>query len=311
MDYFTKYDDYLKFLDQDKYKNYFDALNLYYLDDPRQICPVCNKIGIVKSKDAEGNLTMKCVHDCGWNMVIKSPEYINVYHVRKNKIGELNELLYQLTDTTEFNKIKNQYLNTKHDLDEIDEIFEQQQNEKKKLIDEKFETFSQLVELFYQRKKLFNEIKNPIPNVTKLKLIDIFKNEKGTLSDTRIKSIAKDYDLNYDDLINWFAWLKTSKAYIDVKTELDKVSKELENDKKQLEDINLNLLIIDPVIIEKKDVKRKVKEAEIPKKISPKKLPIKKIVVKKSPVKKPLVKKVVKKPIPTSGQKKIKVKKLR
>lgn len=255
MTYLDKYNEYVNFMESGGMKNYNNAMKIFLDKNPSQICPNCQKSGIIKNVLADGKIEMKCKDTkCGWNMTIIPAKTINLYNELSNKNKDTIELLFKLiTDRDNFKKNKEEYLKSKKQLDEIKNVFKKQTETEDKIEKEKFDLSDNMMVLYYQRKNVFKEITNKINSKKTRYMLDLYKNEKE-ISDNRISQLSKQLDLPKDDIKNFLKWLNISKQYIDIQLKLNKVSEEIEEQKNIMKDISNNFMTTLPIITENKKI---------------------------------------------------------
>lgn len=287
MNYFDRYQSSIKYQESDAYKEYDKFLHMFYNTNPKQMCPKCNKPGIIKKITDDGNIEMLC-EACDWKVIIKPAEYINLYKTYSKKKQEDDILLYELLTTKDFLETKNKYLDQKKHVKQINEIFLEQENILNQLLSKKINTLSEFLILYYKRKEIFNKIHKPIPN--RKMLMEIYNNEYKSIGESRINSIAKQLKVTPADIKNILLWIDFVHKYIRLQKEFDKINNEIIDYNNKIKHINDNLIINIPNITEgSKKVEPKIKQTEQP-------VERKIIKVKKSDM------------IPSSGEKKIKIK---
>lgn len=237
------YDEYIKFIESDKYKEYLNDLKIFYNKNTDQKCPKCNKNTLKKISNNEFK-EIKCQNPkCNYHIKITVPNKINYFQLFNKFKNEKDNKLYQLTlsDETNFNKIKNEYLKLNKDFKEINNIINKQ-SIKINEIDEK------ILNNNLESYKLYNSIKN-IKNIDiNLKnsndLLILFKNEKKLTQD-RLKQIAKKLNIPFENVNKYYEWYNLSLKYIQFKKnniDLNKEKYQILND-----NINLNENLLDKV----------------------------------------------------------------
>lgn len=248
MNYTDKYSKYIDFLASKDYKEYINGLRLFFNNSPNQLCPKCNKPTIEKAYD-NGIIYMKCTNPkCDWKLSIETAEYKDLYKTLYDDKKSSKELLYQLLNTDDFSSTKEKYLAEKTEIKSIVDIFEMQQKELDKKITEKIELYSEISIMYYKRKQIFSQIEKSIDSKLKHALLDIYKNEYKTMTDSRYKSVSKQFNISISDLKNVLLWFDISVKYIEKQTKLSELNKNIEEYEEYIENINNNLMVKLPVI---------------------------------------------------------------
>ena len=270
----SRYDNYINFLDSDRSKKYNEALHIFFNNNPNQLCPTCNRGSVLKTVNDQGIIFMKCSDPkCNWNMQIERAQYINLHREINTKNKDRKELGYQLITTTDkFSEIKKEYLDNKQTIDEINDIFKNQKEELDKEDNKKFEIFSKIMELYYKRKHIFANIKHSINANNRNKLLEIYKNEKN-ISDTRIKQIAKQINIDENDIKNILLWFSLGFETIKLQNQLNTIEKDIKKYKANMNFVNDNMMTKLPIIETK--IKKEIeplpkKESKIEPEIEPK-----------------------------------------
>jgi hypothetical protein len=253
--YLDKYDKYIEFLKSDKYKKYIEGLHIFFNNNPKQLCPICNVPNIQKDfKD--GKIIMECkTTKCSWSMEINPAKYINLYNEFYDKSIDKEKLLFNLLKTDEFENVKKDYLNEKNSLEQIKDVFSTQKDELDKKINEETLILTEILVLYYKRKQVFDDIEKSLKPSQRKGLMKIYKNEYKTLNEKRVQQIAKEYSMSVNDVKNSIQWFHYGFEYIKLQQEYKNIRKETEEYKNNIKKLNENFMIDLPNVIENKKLK--------------------------------------------------------
>jgi len=284
---------------------YAKILNFYYRNYNK--CPNCHKNIKDDSKDV---INIKC-SECGYVINITLSEYINLYQklfeisIDKSKIlTEINNLI-DLVDNIKdrqkkFATLKSEYLAIDLDTNKLKGILKVQTAKLEEMKAEKFIIFNDLLEIYFQRKSVFDNIKTPITNTNKDILIEVYKNE-GEVKDKRLKELVKQTKMTEGDVKNWLKWFdlvvqygKKNKALNDLVTKINTTEMEYRQN-------NYNYLVKPYTIKEFKSNLAKKKLDSKAKKITPYNVIKSPAPAPPPPKPEPVVKKIIK-VVPTIPQ---------
>ena len=224
--YLDKYDKYIEFLKSDKYKKYIEGLHIFFNNNPKQLCPICN-IPNIQKDFKDGKIIMECkTAKCSWSMEINLAKYINLYNEFYDKNINKDKLLFNLLKTDEFENVKKDYLNEKNSLEQIKDVFAAQKDEIDKKINEETVILTEILVLYYKRKQVFDNIEKSLKPSQRRGLMKIYKNEYKTLNEKRVQQIAKEYSMSVNDVKNSIQWFHYGFEYIKLQQEYKNIRKE-------------------------------------------------------------------------------------
>jgi len=259
----NKYKNYIDYLDSNEYKKYLESLHIFFNNSPNQLCPTCNKGTIIKSVDKDGVIFMRCSDPkCDWNMKIIRANYVNLYKELNKKKDEQKELMFELLNTDKFPEVKKKYISEMDNIKNIDEIFKMQNEDLLKEETKRSEIFTKVMELYYKRKQIFDNIKNSLNSKNRNALLEIYKNEKN-IKDNRLKQLSNQFKIDINDLKNILLWFEISFESIKLQTELKNINNNIEKYKSNMNYVNDNMMINLPSVV--KIPKEQLKEIKQPK----------------------------------------------
>jgi hypothetical protein len=155
---------------------------------------------------------------------------------------EKKSLLYKINNSvrldnqSEFKKIQKRYIDVSNDINTLEKKYTDNKKELMENIDMIYEFSSKLYKLFYDRKKIYEEINHSLVN-SKLKgeLIKIYKNEKDNITDKRIVDISKNIKLPSTEIKKWFEWFKLSVNYVKDNNTLKEYEQNLQDIKSEFQ----------------------------------------------------------------------------
>ena len=236
------------------YERFIDLLNTFY--GTTNICPTCNKKGLTRSSDAEtGTLKLVCKL-CGWRATITLPTRVNIYKVIGDKIEKKRNILGAINPANVKEK-QEEYKVVKKELANLGELVEMIKKEKMNFEQEKLALFTRLSKLYLQRSKIYDAIQNKgITKVVREKLIEVIKNEKGSVAEKRLKELYQLHSkelpktVSYDDYSNYYNWLVVCREYIQMSMAYDGLYKSAQTNITNLNDILINFTVIEPKVVE-------------------------------------------------------------
>ena len=265
IDYQSKFDFNLKYLDSTEYDLYHKSLIEFYNKD--SVCDISGDSNIVKS-NKDGILQIECKKS-GYFLKIVDAQYVNINcelnNIRdKKKRLKANIEKLLITDDIKnikdkFIKIKDKYIDLTKEEDEIKKIFSIQENKLNDIESNINEIYYELMSLFFKRKKLFNDISNKKLDYKKKKYIMNFLNSstKNTIDDSIINNLSSKIKVEKNDTKNWVYWIKSCVKYIYLKL---KLQKEYKNKKALLDKytlINKYFIINEPSVDKSKNIQIK------------------------------------------------------
>ena len=265
IDYQSKFDFNLKYLDSTEYELYHKSLIEFYNKD--SVCDISGDGNIVKS-NKDGILQIECKKS-GYFLKIVDAKYVNI-NCELNNIRDKKRMLKAniekllITDDIKnikdnFIKIKDKYIDYTKEEDEIKKIFSIQENKLNDIESNINEIYYELMALFFKRKELFNDISNKKLDYKKKEYIMNFlkSTTKNTIDDTIINNLSSKIKVDKTDTKNWVHWIKSCVKYIYLKL---KLQKEYKNKKAQLDKytlINKYFIINEPSVDKSKNIQVK------------------------------------------------------
>ena len=265
IDYQSKFDFNLKYLDSTEYELYHKSLIEFYNKD--SVCDISGDGNIVKS-NKDGILQIECKKS-GYFLKIVDAKYVNI-NCELNNIRDKKRMLKAniekllITDDIKnikdnFIKIKDKYIDYTKEEDEIKKIFSIQENKLNDIESNINEIYYELMALFFKRKELFNDISNKKLDYKKKEYIMNFlkSTTKNTIDDTIINNLSSKIKVDKTDTNNWVHWIKSCVKYIYLKL---KLQKEYKNKKAQLDKytlINKYFIINEPSVDKSKNIQVK------------------------------------------------------
>jgi len=225
---------------------YAKILNFYYRNYNK--CPNCHKTNSANKH----TINIKCL-ECGYIINITLSEYINLYQklsdisTDKSKIlTEINNLI-DLTDNVKdrqakFASLKAEYLKIDKDTDKLNTVLKLQLAKLDEMKAEKFTIFNDLLEIYFQRKNIFRDIKSPITTTNKDILMEVYKNE-GMVKEKRLKELAKQNKMTESDIKNWLKWFDLVVQYGKKNKALHDLIAKINNTELEYQNNNYNYLI--------------------------------------------------------------------
>jgi len=265
IDYQSKFDFNLKYLDSTEYDLYHKSLIEFYNKD--SVCDISGDGNIVKS-NKDGILQIECKKS-GYFLKIVDAKYVNI-NCELNNIRDKKRMLKAniekllITDDIKnikdnFIKIKDKYIDYTKEEDHIKNIFSIQQTKMQDIESNINEIYYELMALFFKRKELFNDISNKKLDYKKKEYIMNFlkSTTKNTIDDTIINNLSLKIKVDKNDTKNWVHWIKSCVKYIYLKL---KLQKEYKNKKAQLDKytlINKYFIINEPSVDKSKNIQVK------------------------------------------------------
>ena len=226
---------------------YAKILNFYYRNYNK--CPKCHK----NIKDnTQHAINIKCL-ECGYIINITLSEYINLYQklseisTDKSKIlSEINNMIDLVNNVkerqTKFASLKSEYLKIDKDTDRLQGILKLQSAKLDEMKAEQFNIFNDLLEIYFQRKNIFRDIKSTITTTNKDILMEVYKNE-GLVKEKRLKELAKQTKMTESDIKNWLKWFDLVVQYGKKNKALHDLIVKIDNTKMEYQNNNYNYLI--------------------------------------------------------------------
>jgi len=184
---------------------YNKYLNIFFNPELQQKCSECSgsNTKYIKKAINDNEFVLECKDkNCYWGRKISLNQYVNIDNQVAKLKKEKKSLLYKINnsirrdDESDFKKTKNRYIDISNNIDTLEKKYTDNKKELMENIDMIYEFSRKLYKLFYDRKKIYEEINHSIVN-SKLKgeLIKIYKNEKENITDKRIVNISKNIKL--------------------------------------------------------------------------------------------------------------------
>jgi hypothetical protein len=228
-------------------EKYSKILNYYYRTYNQ--CPVCYQ-KIENSKPDK--IDIKC-SDCGFIINLNLAEYINLYQelFKSNEdkakiLAEISRLIDLIDNTTErktrFNELKSKYLEINKKTNKLKELLAIQKEKLDELNSKKFNVFNDLLELYFQRKNIYQKITEPLTHKNRTILMEVYKNE-GVIKDTRVKQLVKETGITETNIKLWIQWFDTVLKYSKKNKELQLLIDKIKLTEKEFQKNNENYLI--------------------------------------------------------------------
>ena len=265
INYQSKFDFNLKYLDSTEYELYHKALIEFY--DKDSICDISGDSNIVKTNN-DGILKIECKKS-GYFLKIVDAKYININcelnNIRdKKKVLNANIEKLLITDDIKnikdsFVKLKDKYIDITKEEDEIKKIFSIQENKINDIESNINEIYYEMMTLFFKRKELFNGISNKKLDYKKKEYIMNFlkSTTKNTIDDSTINNLSSKIKVDKNDTKNWVYWIKTCVKYIYLKLKLQKQYKNKKTLLNKYTLINKYFIINEPSVDKSKNIQVK------------------------------------------------------
>ena len=270
---------YLKYLEDNLNNTYNKEIDefrkyvkLFYDENSR--CPVDLKVLLEKEeKGDEYNFRCKLKSGKIWSADVKKPVIVNL-NVKLNEITDeynneciifknllkknLNSSIYSPDNDKDIEK---QLINSKkkeEELDSLREIFEKEKDSIEEIIKKRQVILKNLLEIKIKKNNVYK--KCPVLNSEiRKKLIEIAKNESN-ITATRLEQIAKNVELNTNDVKNWIEYYKFVMDYLKENDDLEKLNKDKLNLEQKYEKINSYFIVEPPKINISEGAKKEEKE---------------------------------------------------
>jgi len=223
---------------------YNKYLNIFFNPELEEKCNECSgNTNYIKKAISDSEFILECKSkNCYWGRKISLNQYVNIDNQVAKLKKEKKSLLYKINnsvrrdDNSEFKKIQKRYIEVSNDIDILDKKYTDNKKELMENIDMIYEFSRKLYKLFYDRKKIYEEINHSLVN-SKLKgeLIKIYKNEKENITDKRILEISKNTGLSSTELKKWFEWFKLSVNYVKENNKLKEYEQNLQDIKSEFQ----------------------------------------------------------------------------
>jgi hypothetical protein len=224
---------------------YNKYLNIFFNPELEQTCSECSgsNTNYIKKAISDNEFILECKDkSCYWGRKISLNQYVNIDNQVAKLKKEKKSLLYKINnsilrdDESEFKKIQKRYIDVSKDIDVLDKKYTDNKKELMENIDMIYEFSRKLYKLFYDRKKIYEEINHTLVN-SKLKseLIKIYKNEKDNITDKRILEISKNTGLSSTQIKKWFDWFKLSVNYVKDNNKLKEYEQNLQDIKSEFQ----------------------------------------------------------------------------
>lgn len=224
---------------------YNKYLNIFFNPELEQTCSECSgsNTNYIKKAISDNEFILECKDkSCYWGRKISLNQYVNIDNQVAKLKKEKKSLLFKINNSvrldndSEFKKIQKRYIEVSNDIDILDKKYTDNKKELMENIDMIYEFSRKLYKLFYDRKKIYEEINHSLVN-SKLKgeLIKIYKNEKENITDKRILEISKNTGLSSTELKKWFEWFKLSVNYVKENNKLKEYEQNLQDIKRDFQ----------------------------------------------------------------------------
>lgn len=224
---------------------YNKYLNIFFNPELQQKCSECSgsNTNYIKKAINDNEFVLECKDkNCYWGRKISLNQYVNIDNQVAKLKKEKKSLLYKINNSVrldnelEFKKIQKKYIDVSNDINTLEKKYTDNKKELMENIDMIYEFSSKLYKLFYDRKKIYEEINHSLVN-SKLKgeLIKIYKNEKDNITDKRIVDISKNIKLPSTEIKKWFEWFKLSVNYVKDNNTLKEYEQNLQDIKSEFQ----------------------------------------------------------------------------
>tara|TARA_Y100001958_G_C21225603_1_gene550995 strand:+ start:148 stop:1638 length:1491 start_codon:yes stop_codon:yes gene_type:complete len=265
INYQSKFDFNLKYLDSSEYDLYHKSLIEYYNKD--SICDISGDGNLIKT-NKDGILKIECKKS-GYFLKIVDAKYVNINcelnNIRdKKKVLKANIEKLLITDDIKnikdnFIKIKDKYIDLTKEEEEIKKIFSIQEKNINEIESGISEIYYEMMSLFLKRKELFNNITNKKLDYKKKEYIMNFlkSSTKNTFDDTTIHNLSSKIKVDKNDTKNWVYWIKSCVKYIYFKLKLQKAYSTKKDLINKYNSINHNFIINEPSVDKSKNIELK------------------------------------------------------
>lgn len=259
-DYLEKYDLNLEYLQGNKHEEYKTALLEYYSTDN-----VCPKSGDEVTKELKDGILKIFCSKSKYNLRITLAKYVDLYEDLENKKKNRNVVLSKISMLlmkddlsglkSDFEKLKEEYINNKKEINSINTVFDKQQDN----IEEHNRVInllkSELSAVFYKRKGYYSKIKNyKLDNTQKESIMNYLKQHSSNINSKTLAHLNKFVKIDSDDMKNWIEWMRKCVKYLMVKHKLRKEVNKFKIYEKHIEIINKHFIIDMPVIDNHKEI---------------------------------------------------------
>ena len=265
---------YLKYLEDNlnnKYLKEFDEyrkyIKIFYSENSK--CPVDSKTLLLKKETAtEYEMWCKSKTSKDWKIIIRKPKVYNL----NIKLNELNitynnrlllfkQKLRQNLESPVYIPEKDKEMESElkelkkyeTEIEAIKELFEKQEENKKKLYIKRQDELKNLLEIKIKKKDVF-QLCEQVDGEVRKQLIEVAKNEKK-VDQERIKQIAKITQITQSNVKNWIDYYKLNIEYVAGMVEMGKLNNEIFQLNEKYDYINCNYVIEPPEILSEKKVK--------------------------------------------------------
>ena len=265
---------YLKYLEDNlnnKYLKEFDEyrkyIKIFYSENSK--CPVDSKTLLLKKETAtEYEMWCKSKTSKDWKIIIRKPKVYNL----NIKLNELNitynnrlllfkQKLRQNLESPVYIPEKDKEMESElkelkkyeTEIEAIKELFEKQEENKKKLYIKRQDELKNLLEIKIKKKDVF-QLCEQVDGEVRKQLIEVAKNEKK-VDQERIKQIAKTTQITQSNVKNWIDYYKLNIEYVAGMVEMGKLNNEIFQLNEKYDYINCNYVIEPPEILSEKKVK--------------------------------------------------------
>ena len=255
-------------LDLDKSKN-SELLIKYqeYIKNPKKIsCPFDKKDNIIILNNND-EIIIKCQNSDKWILKITKSISINLYE-KLDEIKKLrsiilknisNQLENDKLNLTIFNNLKTQYKDINDEYENINKVFELQDEEKKNIKNEIIELKFHIGNLFYEKVNIFESIKNYFNNELNKEIKKLYFNNKK-IEEKEIKNFSIKHKIPIDDFKKILNWYDLNKKYIDLSNKLKMKEIDFEKYNNKIDSINFNFITRFSIIKENELIKNKKKK---------------------------------------------------
>jgi len=240
----------------DDYQKY---LKMFFTENSR--CPIDSKTILEKDETTtQIKLWCKSKSSKEWRVTITKPKIINLNHklneltlIYKNEGILFKDKLKQNMSSSIYNPEKDKEIEEKlkilkkyeNELESVKEVFEQEKNMENEIRRKRQEVLVKLLEIKIQKNNIYKKCPM-ISNEVKKKLMEISKNEKN-LTAVRLSQIAKNVNLNSEDVKNWIQYFSYIMQYLNENENLNNLNNEMMKLVDKFERINSYYILEPPV----------------------------------------------------------------
>lgn len=259
---YEKFNEFLDYKDMDEYQKYLNLVKMSLTQD--KICPECaHQVALKKGDDVDA-IQVLCKDKCGWYLEFKFPTYINLYEKLFNLKKERTDIVYKIIGLLQkfngdigkeggvkksFEELKRQYVAYGKKIEDIEKIFGDEAGEMEELVDERFDIFNKLIDMYTERQNIFRKIKKRLLRRHKLELMRAYDNK---LPKDKLYQMGGKMGITPEDVDAWIKWFGYVMKYKEMLDKLHELTEEEQSKKDYIDEINMKLMVEMPVVKELK-----------------------------------------------------------